>query len=1204
MRFSALWVLAIGLGSAGLRGEEVRKVSSSDTIPLGAPFQAKIEKSALSPRPICPGSSILYQITFTNQSGQGTPTLAAAISDPMPPGTTYVAGSASNGSVFMAEQNRVVWTGFLGGPAFPPSRKIAFSVTVNEGVADGTEITNLATGTLVLPNQSLLQRQTELPLRVNCPTAPITFTLSKDRDFAPPLCPGSNIAYTIRLTNTTKRIRLLSYTIEDAIPPNATFAGGISKGGVFDSAADKVTWTGSLEPGETRSFGFSVVVDAVPDQTPILNQASAVLSDPRIEDSKTGQAEAQVQVNCAGPTGRKKWMGGRNDNDFSDPGNWDPPLVPGSGDDAEIPANSGTVRLPQRHEVRSLNLGENTTLRILGGRLILRRASTVNGLLVNDSRDPPSGPSLTIQGDLSGSGIVRNLGQMSISAASLGVALETEGNVDINGLVNLTKPSENRGSYSLEEGASLHYQGSGHNLAMSLSGPSSGDSEAAVFPQQATTATVQIDAAASADITGTVDVQGDLAVIISGAPSVRSASSPQTSPADGTVTWSGGTINLGDTSSLRNEGSMTLNEPEDGSPALKVEDGAEFTNAGTVNWNGGTIQLEGTAELVNEASGEFSGSGTIEGNVQNAGLFQVGSPIGDITVTGKYTQLATGELEMQLSSSTSFDTLQVGTATMESASLGGTLSVSLIDDFIPAEGDSFLIVEGTTEGSFSNCITSEKTCIGLPAVASGLIWEVTLGSVSLSVGALSPLYFSQFGDGEMASAGSAQTLGTSTVQLSSEFLLLNTDKVLEAAATILLKDDDGEPLSNVDLNGVSLLGGEVDVTIPASGMSILSTDGLGPLQAGSATVNSDRQLSGVVVFDSGIGAAGVAASAALPAFMAPMLRNSEINTGIALQNPGIDQVMVNLELRNSDGDLLATATIALAVLGHLALFVDEIAWTPEPDVSLNFTDFEGLVKASTSAEGVAATVIQTRPQEFVTMPVSAPTETGDLELLFAQFGDGEQDGVRVSSEVILLNLSETMTAQATIVLKGDDGVPLSGVDLDGQVLANGVLDVTITACGMRVLSTDGEGPLQVGSATVTSDKPLSGVIVFNTSAGAAGVGSSKKLPAFAAPMLKNATTNTGIAVQNPGNDQVTIDLELRSTDGNLLATASVSLVGMGHRALFVDEIRWTPEPFVTLDFTDFEGLMKASTSQGEIAATVIQTRGEILFVTMPVTLSN
>ena len=96
---------------------------------------------------------------------------------------------------------------------------------------------------------------------------------------------------------------------------------------------------------------------------------------------------------------------------------------------------------------------------------------------------------------------------------------------------------------------------------------------------------------------------------------------------------------------------MTLNEPGDGTPVLTVENGAEFTNSGTVTWNGGTIRLEGSAQLVNEASGEFAGSGTIEGSVLNAGVFQVGASIDSITVTGKYTQLPTGELRVERAAS-------------------------------------------------------------------------------------------------------------------------------------------------------------------------------------------------------------------------------------------------------------------------------------------------------------------------------------------------------------------------------------------------------------------------------------------------------------------------------------------------------------------------------------------------------------------------
>ena len=404
---------------------------------------------------------------------------------------------------------------------------------------------------------------------------------------------------------------------------------------------------------------------------------------------------------------------------------------------------------------------------------------------------------------------------MSVFSANLNVELETDGNVEINGQVNLTKPSENRGSYALDGGGDLHYQGSGHNLAMTLNGPPSGVSDAVVFLQQATTATVQIDSSASADLTGPVKVRGHLTVIISGAPPAGSAARTQTGSGEsGSATWSGGNIDLGGGSSLQNSGTMTLNDPGDGSPAMTLENDAEFSNAGTVTWNGGTIRLEGNAQLVNEASGEFLGSGTIEGNVLNAGLFQVGSSIGSIIVTGQYTQLGTGELRMELAGTSSFDTLQVGTAAMESASLDGTLSVSLIDAFTPAAGNGFLIVDGPTEGSFSNCTPSEKTCSGLPELAPGLIWEVLHGSVSLNV-VRTTKYFAQFGDGEVAAASGAQTLGTGTVQLSSELFLLNPDKTMEAGATILLKGDDGIPMSNIDLNGVTLPQGELDVTVPA-----------------------------------------------------------------------------------------------------------------------------------------------------------------------------------------------------------------------------------------------------------------------------------------------------------------------------------------------------------------------------------------------------
>ena len=220
MRVLVQWVLVIGLCCAGLLGQGVRRVSSSDNFPQGTSFQFSIEKAASSAVPVCPGGSILYQLTLTNQTTQASGDFPASLEDPIPPGTTYIAGSVSEGAFFDTGRNRVVWTGLLGASALQQSHSISFAVRINQGVADGTVITNVATAG-GLPRQVFLQQEIELPLSVNC-------------------LPSTGL----------------------------------------------VTWTGE-----------------------------------------------------------------GNNNDFSDPNNWDPPVVPGPDHDAVIPASSGTIILPGSHEV-------------------------------------------------------------------------------------------------------------------------------------------------------------------------------------------------------------------------------------------------------------------------------------------------------------------------------------------------------------------------------------------------------------------------------------------------------------------------------------------------------------------------------------------------------------------------------------------------------------------------------------------------------------------------------------------------------------------------------------------------------------------------------------------------------------------------------------------------------------------------------------
>ena len=83
-----------------------------------------------------------------------------------------------------------------------------------------------------------------------------------------------------------------------------------------------------------------------------------------------------------------------------------------------------------------------------------------------------------------------------------------------------------------------------------------------------------------------------------------------------------------------------------------------------------------------------------------------------------------------------------------------------------------------------------------------------------------------------------------------------------------------------------------------------------------------------------------------------------------------ETVTLDLELVDPDGNVLATARLdgesALAPNGHLSLFIDQVPG----DQATDFSDFVGLIRVRPSGK-IAATVVQTRPGQFATMPVAA-----------------------------------------------------------------------------------------------------------------------------------------------------------------------------------------------------------------------------------------
>ena len=206
---------------------------------------------------------------------------------------------------------------------------------------------------------------------------------------------------------------------------------------------------------------------------------------------------------------------------------------------------------------------------------------------------------------------------------------------------------------------------------------------------------------------------------------------------------------------------------------------------------------------------------------------------------------------------------------------------------------------------------------------------------------------------------------------------------------------------------------------------------------------------------------------------------------------------------------------------------------------------------------------------------------------FAQFGNG--DGL--TSDIVLINSASTGgPVTGSVVLFGEDGstldIPLSGSP-DGTFSVGEKNAVT--------LSTDGQGPLSVGSASVFSDGPLNGVVRFGTSAtGIVGVGKSPIANKILVPAKDDGNIRTGLAIRNATGEEITVTCELKDGD-DVVATAMLTIAGNARIAQFIDEI------FDPFDTTNFSGVVICSSDDPFAALALEQGNNLGEFTSIPVT---
>lgn len=209
----------------------------------------------------------------------------------------------------------------------------------------------------------------------------------------------------------------------------------------------------------------------------------------------------------------------------------------------------------------------------------------------------------------------------------------------------------------------------------------------------------------------------------------------------------------------------------------------------------------------------------------------------------------------------------------------------------------------------------------------------------------------------------------------SQITMINPNPGQSGSVSLRLSDQDGVPLSDLEFlvdGGPSTIetnvDGEVAWTIQPSGTTVLETMWTGDLILGSAVSRCALEIDGVIVFGGDFGLAGVQSSDEFSrGFIGSVeINGSAIRTAIAIQNLEGSGVSLTLELLNQGGVRQALSPpIVIPLRGRVARFVDELF----SGSGVDFSNFRGSVRL-VSDEDVAAMMLQTRPGQLATLPVT------------------------------------------------------------------------------------------------------------------------------------------------------------------------------------------------------------------------------------------
>lgn len=161
-------------------------------------------------------------------------------------------------------------------------------------------------------------------------------------------------------------------------------------------------------------------------------------------------------------------------------------------------------------------------------------------------------------------------------------------------------------------------------------------------------------------------------------------------------------------------------------------------------------------------------------------------------------------------------------------------------------------------------------------------------------------------------------------------------------------------------------------------------------------------------------------------------------------------------------------------------------------------------------------------------------------------------GGSADSVLTLLNTNHSMPVRGALSFTDPSGnersVTLQGLGTDSR------FELEIPAGGSLALEATSQGDLSLGMASFSSDFPVEGVWRFQIGNSHIGVANSPTLHYATLPVQTSDGFNTGLALSNPGDVPLDVELALLDEEGQLLETVvPETLPAMGQTARFLTE---------------------------------------------------